>query len=594
MRTPFFLWLLLSMGAAFAQAPASDPARLDAVMAFARTYGVVRYFHPSDSLDKVNWDRFLVHAAERMGAIDDDTRIGPRLEELFTPIVEGFRVTTPGAPTTPPQGEGPRVEWRHLGYGMEPTPVQAQSPYASWRTFHNPLHGKSSSGGYFQNQGKAEASVYEEPVMRLAIAKDLEAQIPVSLPMSATKVGPAQQARLDALAKTLESVAAPDGDVTRAQAHADGIALWNVARHFYPYWGVVKIDWDEALRAWLGAQPVRQTRAQLRDGLRHLAAPLDDGQARVADPTDRTQRQYLPITIRPAGTQWVIDESRVPDRVKVGDVVVAIDGKPVAQWYAERVALESGSEHHKRWRVRGSFLQGPKDGPVRMDLRRGSQKISAALAYELPGPIGARRLPALQELRSGIFYIDVTHFRKDEFEKSIDAIRNARGIVFDLRGNPSGDAANLVPYWITGVDSAQWMKFPRFDKPFAEPAIGWSFGWQRERDAALEKPAKVLLTDARAISHAESLAAYFPGQKTGPVVGEPTAGANGSVATATLPSGMKFTFTGMIVTRHDGTILHREGIKPDVAVVPTPEGIRAGRDEVLERGLAILEAAAKR
>ena len=77
-------------------------------------------------------------------------------------------------------------------------------------------------------------------------------------------------------------------------------------------------------------------------------------------------------------------------------------------------------------------------------------------------------------------------------------------------------------------------------------------------------------------------------------MGEATAGANGNVAIATLPSGMKFTFTGMIVTRHDGTLPHREGIKPDVAVVPTPEAIRAGRDEVLERGLAILEGAAKR
>jgi C-terminal processing protease CtpA/Prc len=280
--------------------------------------------------------------------------------------------------------------------------------------------------------------------------------------------------------------------------------------------------------------------------------------------------------------------------VQIGDVVVAVDGKPVAQWYAQRAALESGSEQHKRWRVRGSFLQGPKDAPVTLQLARGNQRVSAALSYELPGPIGARRLPPIQELRPGIFYIDVTRFQKAEFEKSFDALRNARGIVFDLRGYPTGDAINLVPYWITGVDAAQWMLIPRFDKPFAEPTAGWTFGWQKERDPALDKPAKVLLTDARAISYAESLAAYFPGQKTGPVVGEATAGANGNVVFATLPSGMKFAFTGMIVKRHDGTILHREGIKPDVAVVPTPEAFRAGKDEVLERGLAILEGAAKR
>lgn len=590
----FAAWLAFAGLCAVPPANAADPVQVDSLMALARTYGVVRYFHPSDSLDKVNWDRFLVHAAERMGTIGDKTQIGPRLEELFTPIVEGFRVTTAGAPTTAPQGEGPRVEWRHLGYGMEPSAVQLQQPYASWRTFHDPLHGKKASGGYFQNQASAEASVHAEPVMRLALAQDLEAQIPVSLPMSATKVGPAQQARLDQLAAALESVAAPGEFVTRAQGCADGIALWNVARHFYPYWPVVKLDWDEVLRKWLAAQPERQTRAELRDSLRRLAAPLDDGHARVNDPMDRAQRQYLPVSIRPAGTKWVVDESRVPDRVQVGDVVVAIDGKPVARWYAERAAMESGSEQYKRWLVRGGFLLGPQDAPVKVELARGNQKIAAALAYELPYPIGARRLPAIQELRPGIFYVDVARFQKAEFEKSFDAIRNARGIAFDLRGSATGEAINLVPYWITAIDAAQWMRIPRFDKPFAESTTGWSFGWQRERDAALEKPVKVLLTDARASGYAESLGAYFPGQKTGPVVGEATAGANGNVVSATLPSAMKFSFTGMIVTRHDGTALHREGIKPDVVVVPTPDAIRAGRDEVLERGLAILEGAARR
>jgi len=48
--------------------------------------------------------------------------------------------------------------------------------------------------------------------------------------------------------------------------------------------------------------------------------------------------------------------------------------------------------------------------------------------------------------------------------------------------------------------------------------------------------------------------------------------------------------TGMRVTRHDGTLLHKQGFAPDVAVVPSVEGLRAGRDEVLERALALIPA----
>jgi C-terminal processing protease CtpA/Prc len=38
----------------------------------------------------------------------------------------------------------------------------------------------------------------------------------------------------------------------------------------------------------------------------------------------------------------------------------------------------------------------------------------------------------------------------------------------------------------------------------------------------------------------------------------------------------------------DGTRFQNVGILPDVPVAPTIEGIRAGRDEVLEKGLEVL------
>jgi C-terminal processing protease CtpA/Prc len=47
-------------------------------------------------------------------------------------------------------------------------------------------------------------------------------------------------------------------------------------------------------------------------------------------------------------------------------------------------------------------------------------------------------------------------------------------------------------------------------------------------------------------------------------------------------------FTGDEVRHADGRRLQRIGLVPDVRVEPTVEGIRAGRDEVLERALALL------
>jgi C-terminal processing protease CtpA/Prc len=291
----------------------------------------------------------------------------------------------------------------------------------------------------------------------------------------------------------------------------------------------------------------------------------------------------------------VVDASRASDRVLPGDVLTEIDGQPAARWFEKHLALISGSPQHKRWRAARELTTGPKGSTVTLRLARGGQSQVVSLAYHAAQPLqGARPVP-MSEVRPGIHYVDLSRFDRMAFEKALDTLQDGKGIIFDLRGYPSADAVHVVKHWVTGVDKAQWMFVPRYDKPYAEATTAWSIGWQVDRVAKLERAAKVLLLDGRAISYAESLAAYFPAQKVGTVIGEPSAGANGNVARAMLPSGMSFFFTSMRVTRHDGTTtLHREGVVPDIAVSPSVEGLRAGRDELLERAISVIEKPASR
>lgn len=53
----------------------------------------------------------------------------------------------------------------------------------------------------------------------------------------------------------------------------------------------------------------------------------------------------------------------------------------------------------------------------------------------------------------------------------------------------------------------------------------------------------------------------------------------------TLPGDVTVSFTGQGVRWPDGKPLQRRRIEPDVTVAPTIAGLRAGRDEVLERAL---------
>jgi C-terminal processing protease CtpA/Prc len=62
----------------------------------------------------------------------------------------------------------------------------------------------------------------------------------------------------------------------------------------------------------------------------------------------------------------------------------------------------------------------------------------------------------------------------------------------------------------------------------------------------------------------------------------------------TLPGNIRVRFSGHEVRHADGRQLQRVGIQPDVPVAPTLAGIRAGRDEVLERALAYLDGGGTR
>jgi C-terminal processing protease CtpA/Prc len=68
-------------------------------------------------------------------------------------------------------------------------------------------------------------------------------------------------------------------------------------------------------------------------------------------------------------------------------------------------------------------------------------------------------------------------------------------------------------------------------------------------------------------------------------VGSQTAGADGNVSRIPLPCGLYAMISGIGVFYPDGTPTQRVGVHIDVVVKPTVEGIRQGKDEVLEAAI---------
>jgi C-terminal processing protease CtpA/Prc len=95
----------------------------------------------------------------------------------------------------------------------------------------------------------------------------------------------------------------------------------------------------------------------------------------------------------------------------------------------------------------------------------------------------------------------------------------------------------------------------------------------------------VILVDEVSLSQAEYTAMAFRAAPHATVVGSTTAGADGNVSDFALPGGLRTMISGIGVFYPDKKPTQQIGIVPDKVVYPTIEGLRNGRDEVLEYGI---------
>src|SRR5688572_6659533 len=115
------LFVLLSCIGLLAQAPERATRReIDNVAAFARLYGVVRYFFPSDAAAAADWNRLAVEGVQQVRAAADAKTLESALEKLFLPLGPGIEIapaltSRPGASAS----AGALVAWRYFGAGFD-------------------------------------------------------------------------------------------------------------------------------------------------------------------------------------------------------------------------------------------------------------------------------------------------------------------------------------------------------------------------------------------------------------------------------------------------------------------------------------------
>lgn len=126
--------LALFAATATGASPDASDHRYEQVAAFARLYGVVRYFYPGDAAQNIDWNRFAVAGVTDARQAHDRADLQRKLTALLAPLGPGIEIVPthtafPSAlPSTTAPGE-PLVAWRYLGF-----PAAPHSTYARERT----------------------------------------------------------------------------------------------------------------------------------------------------------------------------------------------------------------------------------------------------------------------------------------------------------------------------------------------------------------------------------------------------------------------------------------------------------------------------
>ena len=279
-----------------------------------------------------------------------------------------------------------------------------------------------------------------------------------------------------------------------------------------------------------------------------------------------------------------------------GDAIEQLDGVAVSDLVTQWTPIYADSNEAARLRDIGTYLTRGTCGAAAVAVRRGSGSLrltatrvpastldlSATYTHDLPGD-------TFQMLSSNVAYLKLSSVQAVKSASYIQSAAGTKGLIIDIRNYPS----EFVVFTLGSLLVSNPTDFVRFTNgDVTNPS---AFHWGPPLGIASHQPhysgKVVILVDEITQSQAEYTTMAFRTAPGAVVIGSTTAGADGNVSTVPLPGGLSSYISGIGVFYPDNRPTQRVGIVPDIKVTPTIEGIRAGRDELIEEAIRVIEGA---
>jgi len=416
--------------------------------------------------------------------------------------------------------------------------------------------------------------------------------------------------------------ASRDWDNTPAQKIWGLMKVWgNVKYNFAFFDQVPDLDWDAAIQAATPRVLASENSEEYHRRLGELTALLHDGHTIVLSPSlVNGENDNPPVELQVVEDAILLvrigdtEEIRAQG-IRAGMELIAVEGIP-AREYLEQNALSyySGSTP-QNGEAFGMFLllNGPKNSTVRLTLKhRDGQARTVTLTRNSLERNGTSfkyrifdysRLVELKMLHDRIAYFRLSTFDDEriveEFYAELDKLDldGLKGMIIDLRFNMGGDDTNAYPLISRLIDrpvlGSTWSTreyLPAFAS-WGQPERSYQGDTVRiepSTQARYTEPL-IVLTGPNTMSTSEDFLVPLDYSGRALLVGEATAGTTGNPVNFLLPGGAILRVCSKRDTYPDGSQFVGRGIEPDITVHPSVAGIRANRDEVLEKAIEVLD-----
>jgi hypothetical protein len=293
----------------------------------------------------------------------------------------------------------------------------------------------------------------------------------------------------------------------------------------------------------------------------------------------------LPLVIRHTSTAQGPASGLLP-----GDILVKWDGRYYDAHMAEWKPFYADSNEPTRLRDMARYLTrgacGPADVEVWRDNRMTKVNSVRVASSALDRPVtGTHDRPGdtFQMLTPEVAYLKLSSVKAAEAASYVRSAAGTKGLIIDIRNYPS----EFVVFALGQLLVSERTEFARFTAgDITNPG---AFHWGAPVVLVPQQPrytgAIVILVDEVSQSQAEYTTMAFRSAPGAVVIGSTTAGADGNVSTIPLPGGHSSYISGLGVFYPDKSPTQRIGIIPDIWVTPSIEGIKAGRDELIEVAL---------